>query len=229
MRHKSYQPVVASLINHRRPSTILDAPSGGGWLKSLLTYEHLIDGLDLFAPAPVGYRNYQNADLNKGLPQGLGRYEAIISCEGIEHFGNPEIFFSSVREHLQDDGILVITTPNVWYPEARLQFMLRGFFPSFPCLAGKIKRGTHMHIMPWSFPQVFLYLSLCGFRDITLHDVDEPKPKRIYERLLGFPQKLYCSNKVRKAANEVERSFWRQAGSRQSIFGRRLVISAVPA
>ena len=228
-RYKPYQPVVASLINTRRPGSILDAPSGSGWLKSLISHNCPVDGVDLFASSPPGYRNFKIADLGRGLPRELGTYEAIVCCEGIEHFGNPEIFFSSAREHLSDNGLLIVTTPNVWYPAARLQYLLRGFSPSFPCLAGKIRHGTHMHIMPWSFPQLFLYLSFCGFKDIKLHEVNEPKPKRIYERILGLPQKLYCSNKARNAQTEIERIFWLQAGSRQSIFGRRLVVSAVPA
>ncbi len=228
-RYKSYQPVVAELINARRPGSILDAPSGSGWLKSLITYDCQIDGIDLFAPSPTGYRGFRNADLGRGFPQELGIYDAIVCCEGIEHFGNPEMFFTSAREHLSVNGLLIVTTPNVWYPQARLQYMLRGFFPSFPCLVGKIKQGTHMHIMPWSFAQLYLYLSLSGFKDINLHELNEPKPKRMYERVFGLPHRLYCLSKARRAGTEIERVFWRQAGSRQSIYGRRLVVSAVPA
>lgn len=161
-----------------------------------------------------------------GFPPDFGKYDAIICCEGIEHFGNPDAFFRSAHIHLSCGGTLVVTTPNTWYPKARLQYMLRGFFPSFPCLVGNIKSGTHMHIMPWSFPQLFLYLTLANFKDITLHDVDEAKPKWFYERLLGLPQRLYCLNKLKRAATEEEREFWYQAGSRQSVFGRRLVVSA---
>lgn len=152
-----------------------------------------------------------------------------MCCEGLEHFGNPELFLRTAFRHLEAGGLLIVTTPNVWYPEARLQYLLRGFFPSFPSLAGKIRRGTHMHIMPWSFPQLYLYLSLAGFGTIRLHEVDEPKPKRLYEWVLGWPQYLYCMSKTRKAASEEERSYWRQAGSRQSVWGRRLVVSAIRA
>lgn len=224
---KPYQPVVAALLNQSRPSTILDAPSGSGWLKELLCFETQIDGLDLFTPPPRAYRTFRNIDLDLGLPDDLGFYESIVCCEGIEHFGNPDLFFKTARRHLAPGGRLIVTTPNVWFPEARLQFLLRGFFPSFPCLVGRIKRGTHMHIMPWSFPQLFLFLRLNGFEAITLHDIAEKKPKRMYERLLGIPQALYCRHKHNKALTEEERTFWSFAGSEQSIYGRRLVVSAI--
>lgn len=223
---KPYQPVVASLLNQLRPATILDAPSGSGWLKGLLGFETKMDGLDLFARPPATYGVFRNVDLDLGLPDDLGLYEAIVCCEGIEHFGNPALFFKTAREHLVPGGQLIVTTPNVWYPEARLQFFLRGFFPSFPCLVGRIERGTHMHIMPWSFAHLYLFLRLNGFEKITLHDIDEPKPKRFYERLLGFPQVLYCRHKRAKSLTEEERIFWSFAGSAQSIHGRRLVVSA---
>lgn len=162
-----------------------------------------------------------------GFPSDLGRYEAIVCCEGLEHFGSPDLFFKSAREHLTPGGQLIVTTPNVWFPGARLQFLLRGFFPSFPCLVGRIDRGTHMHIVPWSFPQLYLFFRLNGFAEITLHDIDEPKPKRLYERFLGFPQWLYCRRRLAKSPTDEERAFWSFAGSRQSIFGRRLVVAGV--
>jgi len=224
---KPYQPVVAALLNARRPQTVLDAPCGSGWLADLLDDDLQIDGLDLFASPPQRYRHFRNADLDGGLPADLGRYDAIVCCEGIEHFGNPEIFFRSTRAHLTPGGLLVVTTPNTWHPAARLQYLLRGFFPGFPCLVGKIERGRHMHIMPWSFPQLFLYLRLTGFTDIALHDIDEPKPKNIYEWLVGVPQILYCAHKRWRIKTKEEKTFWKHAGSRQSLLGRRLVVSAI--
>ena len=223
---KPYQPVVASILNRLRPASILDAPSGNGWLKGLLRFETSIDGLDLFALPPEGYARFSNVDLDMGLPNDLGLYQAIVCCEGIEHFGNPNLFFKTAREHLAPGGKLIVTTPNIWFPAARLQFFLRGFFPGFPCLVGRIERGTHMHIMPWSFAQLYLFLRINGFGEITLHDIDEQKPKRMYERLLGLPQTLYCRHKRAKAQTEEERIFWSFTGSAQSIYGRRLVVSA---
>ncbi len=226
---KGYQPVVARLLRERRPATVLDAPCGSGWLAAQLDFDRQLDGIDLFGQAPPGYRSFRTADLDAGLPAELGRYEAITCCEGLEHFANPELFLRSAHHHLAPGGMLVVTTPNVWYPASRLQYLLRGFYPGFPSLAGKVKRGTHMHLLPWSFPQLHLFLTLAGFRDIRLHEVDEPRPKRLYEWPLGLPQFWYCAFKARRAPGAEERSYWTQAGSRQSVWGRRLVVAAIRA
>ncbi|GAA5161725.1 hypothetical protein GCM10025770_11390 [Viridibacterium curvum] len=223
---RSYQPVVANLLRELSPRNVLDVPSGEGWLRPELDDCCVLDGIDLYAERPAGYRSFTRHNLDDGLPESLGRYEAIVSCEGIEHFGNPELFLRTARRHLVPGGMLVVSTPNTWHPAARLQYLLRGFFPSFPCLVGRVQSGDHMHIMPWSFPQLYLYLHLAGFRNIRLHGMPERKPKHLFEWLFGLPQALYCRHKYRRATSPVQRAFWRQAGSRQSVFGRRLLVTA---
>ncbi len=217
-------PAVVRVLRDARASTILDAPCGTGWLRAQIDWSAEVDGLDLYVSAAQGYRSLQAHDLDRGLPAHLGRYDAIVSCEGIEHLGNPLLFMEDCRDHLEDGGILIITTPNIWNPESKLKFVARGFFPGFPSLGGKVVRGTHMHIMSWSFPSLWLYFKLAGFEDIRLLDLDEPKPKRSWERLLGAPQRRYCERHGRRSRSPEEADYWRQAASDQSIYGRRLAV-----
>lgn len=220
---------VLKIVNEAAAKSILDVPSGSGWLGQTINFKSSVDGIDLFEEPGSGYEKFFLADLDNGIPSACRKYEYIVCSEGIEHFGNPLLFFKSAHSHLEPKGRLLVSTPNTWYPAAKLQYLLRGFFPSFPCLVGNMKPGTHMHIMPWSFPQLYLYLRLSGFTTIKLHAVPEAKPKRFYERILGLPQFLYCQRKMRKSATDEEYQFWKQAGSQQSILGRRLVVTASPA
>ncbi len=224
---KEYMPVVGAILQRARAVSVLDAPSGNGWLRSVVAPEVEIDGLDLFDDRPEGYRDFRAADLDHGFPADLPSYDAVVSCEGIEHVGNPELFLRTAAARLKPGGTVIITTPNTWHPAARMQYFLRGFFPGFPALAGRIAKGTHMHIMPWSFAQLYLYLTLTGFSDVTLHELDERKPRRAWEWPFGLPFKAYCKGRLKKATGEAERRFWMQAGSPQSTYGRRLVVSAV--
>jgi SAM-dependent methyltransferase len=224
---KEYMPVVAAILSARPVASVLDAPSGSGWLRTMLAPGIDIDGLDLYDARPEGYRTFRAADLDRGLPEDLPTYDAVVSCEGLEHIGNPELFLRSAAARLNRGGTIIITTPNTWHPAARLQYFTRGFFPGFPALAGRIEKGTHMHIMPWTFPHLYLYLTLAGFSDVTLHDLDEPKPRRAFEWPLGLFAKSYCARRLKKAKSDEERRFWTQAGSPQSVYGRRLVVSAI--
>ena len=221
----STRETVTKLLQLHSPRTVLDCPSGDGWLVRAIP-DSVCDGIDLYKDHKSLYRNLIAADLENGIPSELPEYDLIACCEGIEHFGNPELFFRSCREHLKHEGLLLITTPNTWQPSSRLQFNLKGFFPGFPCLVGKIKKGNHMHIMPWNFPQLYLFLTLSGFKDIKLIDQPLSKPKHFYEKLLVLPQKLYCKNKLRKAMTQVEKDFWMQASKSASTLGRHLIVTA---
>lgn len=222
----SLKSVVIDLITSINPKTILDVPSGDGWLGKELGLSTQIDGIDLYRESKSDYRETYVANLDDGIPDELSAYDCIVSCEGLEHFGNPELFLRTVFEHLKPSGTLVLSTPSIWYPQARLQYLLRGYFPSFPSLAGKIKKGSHMHILPWSYPQLYLFLNLCGFKEITLHDNPLSEAKHFYEKIFALPQYFYCLKKIKKSENLEEKEFWKSAGSKPSLLGRHLIVTA---
>lgn len=222
---KAYQPIVGAIAKMTGARTILDLPSGLGWLRSQVSQDVEIDGIDLFEQKPAGYREFMLADLEDGVPSKLGTYDMIVSCEGIEHIANPGLFLKSVRKHLKPGGIAVVTTPNTWHPAARLKYFLSGFFPGFPSLAGKIKHGTHMHIMPWSWPQLYLHMTLARFKEVTLHPCFEEERTHFFEYILAAPMKSYCMRRARKAQTPEEKSYWETAAAPGALYARRLVVS----
>ena len=124
-------------------------------------------------------------------------------------------------------GPLIITTPNIWYPQSRLQFFIRGFFPTFPSFVDKqIHLGLHMHITPWFFPQLYLYLKLAGFGMPNLINEPLSKPKYSFERLVGLHAMIYCNGKLKKSKTKKEREFWRIAGTSRRRLGRHLIFHA---
>jgi SAM-dependent methyltransferase len=223
---KAYQPIVGQIAAERRPRSILDLPSGNGWLPEQIAMPDVaIDGIDLYEGQPPGYRRFQQRDIDEGIPEEFGPYDMIVSCEGIEHIANPGLFLKSARKHLNPGGTLVVTTPNTWHPAARLKYFSRGFFPGFPSLAGKIEHGTHMHIMPWSWPQLYLHLTLAGFADIRLHPCIEEERTHLFEKILALPMRSYCSRNAQKAKTAEEKSYWKTAAEPGSLYARRLVVS----
>jgi len=227
----SSQDAVLAWLKDKVFSSVLDMPSGNGWLPRGLAKSHpdlVCDGVDLYEEAAAGYRRIWRYDLNHGLPDGCGPYDLVACCEGIEHVGNPLLLFQAMRRVVTPQGWIVVTTPNVWYPQARLQYLARGFFPSFPCLVGKIVPGSHMHIMPWSWPQLHLYLTLAGFGEIQI--VPEPlsAAKHLHEKLLALPARMYAQRRAQKAKTEEERAFWTTAASEAALLGRHLIVTARP-
>jgi len=93
----SSKKVVIEILNKLKPSTILDAPCGGGWLHEMLPYKAELDGIDLYDTPVAGYRQVVCGNLDAGIADNLPQYEAIACCEGLEHFGNPLLFLVAKR------------------------------------------------------------------------------------------------------------------------------------
>ena len=223
MQDSSKQALMAHLRG-RSFQAVLDAPSGGGWLPEALGDDVAVDGIDLYVDNAPGYRKFWKHDLDEGLPEDCQGYDLICCCEGLEHVGSPLLLLRHFHRSLKTGGTLIITTPNVWYPQARLQYLLRGFFPSFPALVGKVNPGTHMHITPWSFPQLHVFFKLAGFHPPTIISEPLSQAKHFHERILGLPAKFYCREKQKKARTDEQREFWKVAGSRASLLGRHLMV-----
>ena len=224
---KSSKNSLTKFLEEKRFSSVLDVPSGDGWLRKALVPETSMDGIDLFEEKPDGYSKFWSYDLENGIPEDATCYDLVCCCEGIEHVGNPLNLLRSFKRALSDGGMLVVTTPNVWYPQAKLQYLIRGFFPSFPSLVDtQIKFGSHMHITPWCYPQLYLYFKLAGFSPPVLIEEPLSKPKHFHERLLGIPSKLYIRSKIKKSKSNEERTFWETAGSQGSRLGRHLIVFA---
>lgn len=222
---KAYVEPVLALLRQHGAKEILDAPSGAGWLANRLDSAVAVDGVDLYASAP-GYRQLLSHDLDRGLPDQLGTYDAVVSCEGIEHLTNPGLLLGSAKAHLRPGGLFIVTTPNAWYPVARLKYLFSGFFPGFPALPNP-QRGTHMHLIAWTWPLLYSHLALARFHEITLHPCIEPERIRLFDRLFVPLLRGIYRRKAKRAGSEEEQRFWLTCASDGALLARRLVISGV--
>ena len=103
---KSYMSVVANILNKKKPETILDTPSGSGWLLSLLSYDPEIDGIDLFEEKPKG----DGALINGGY--------FVLSPKVIERIERDDtIWEQEPLKSLATDGELMSFKHNgFWHP-----------------------------------------------------------------------------------------------------------------
>jgi 2-polyprenyl-3-methyl-5-hydroxy-6-metoxy-1,4-benzoquinol methylase len=66
-------------------------------------------------------------DLNGDFAKVLGRrFSVVTAIEIIEHLDSPRHFLMQVRELLDDDGVVLLTTPNVAEWMGRIRFLLTG-------------------------------------------------------------------------------------------------------
>lgn len=224
---KPYYQAVIDILNTAGTGRILDIACGDGWLGKTINHSADLDGIDAYNSPGVGYSKYFRADINQGIPSILPKYGAVVICEAMSYVCNPGLLLASIRDHMEDNGILIISDPNPLFIGARLNYLVQGFVRSHSAFVNINEPIAHM---PWNSISLFQYwllLGLNGFHEITLHDISEKKPKHIWEKPFGAIAKLYCRNRLKKSINEHERSLWHQASSDQHVYGRHLVISAV--
>jgi 2-polyprenyl-3-methyl-5-hydroxy-6-metoxy-1,4-benzoquinol methylase len=87
----------------------------------------LVVGLDIDPAALAafrarGYRNLVCADAERFAF--TRRFDVVVGGEIIEHLSNPGLFIRACRDHLADEGVLVLTTPNTFSVNLLLKGLL---------------------------------------------------------------------------------------------------------
>lgn len=83
--------------------------------------------------------------------------------------------------------------------------------------------------MPWlslGVFQLWLLLGLTGFKDMQVHDVDEEKPRHVWEHVFGWVIKGFARRRLKKSPSESVQHVWKLAMRDQVVYGRQLVVSA---
>lgn len=192
-------PAVLSLFDGPPRGRVLDVPAGhGAFAQALLARGsddvHCLDiHADSFAlkDPRVTFRQH---DVINPLPFPDGHFDCVFSLEGIEHFENPWTFVRELCRVLKPEGRLVISTPNTFSVDARLKYLLSGYFPRFRPLMQTPERVMYQdvddaHISPVYFWQLnyFLLTSGVSIERLTA-DVRIYKPqwtKRVVENIFA--------------------------------------------
>lgn len=84
-------------------------------------------------------------------------FDVIVGQEIIEHLENPWEFFRQAKRLLRENGVFILSTPNILSLRSRLRYLLTGYFPWFtPDCFG-------YHINPLPYWQIKLIADQTGF------------------------------------------------------------------
>lgn len=171
---EDHYPVLLRLLENAPAGRILDVPAGHGAFARKLVQAGWrdIDCLDI-NPGPFVVRDpsvrFTAHDANRPLPFPDGCFQYTFSIEGIEHFESPWTFVKELCRVTRPGGRIFITTPNTFSVDARLKYLMSGYFPRFrPLMQTPAEVLGHpiddQHISPIYFWQLNFFLLQGGAR-----------------------------------------------------------------
>jgi len=99
-----------------------------------------------------------------------GKYNIACMIEVIEHVRPEEalLMLNKIHEVLEDDGLAILTTPNIYYPPEYLR--------------------DATHITPWCFDEMGSIVQLAGFEVINIYRLFSGNlKKKLLHRVLFYP------------------------------------------
>jgi SAM-dependent methyltransferase len=167
----SHYPAILKLFGDADPGKTLDVPAGHGAfaLELLKRGASDIDCMDIDgASFKLKDRvRFTEHDVINPLPFPDAHFDTVFSIEGIEHFVNPWQFALELCRVLKPGGRLIISTPNTFSVDARLKYLISGYFPRFRPLMLEPHKVMHQgvddaHISPIYFWQLNYFLMQGG-------------------------------------------------------------------
>ena len=120
-------------------------------------------------------------DLNNPCPVGFKKPGVVLFLEVLEHLANPLLGIQHIAEHMEKDGILILTTPNPQSSKNRLNLLLKGSLYAF-----QEKHLLEHHVFtPWEHIVKF-YLETSGFEILEYAIVDTAYMNQKPSSLKGY-------------------------------------------
>jgi SAM-dependent methyltransferase len=183
---------------------------GPGRVPELLPHLDAADryhGVDFYTPETVSMPAYTQVDLNSdSLAEALGgaTFDVVFCGEVLEHLFAPDALLGDIHRVLHDDGIAVISTPNLAYWRNRV-LLLFGISPLYLENAAEMKLGRRFRALGQGNPteghvKVFTYralrdaLTLRGFEVVDVVST-VTWPNRL-DRTLGRLSHSLAANNV---------------------------------
>jgi SAM-dependent methyltransferase len=122
-------------------------------------------------------------DFNTEFSSNFGgrRVNCIVATEVIEHLNDPRAFLRQCSNLLEENGIIIISTPNIGFFEGRMKFLLTGELFGF----GAKNYVSMRHISPISMEQFPLILQESGFSTIEIYSA--ASTRNILRKFITLP------------------------------------------
>ena len=229
---------VIQILEKEPRAKLLELGAGGGEVSKLLKnkgFQVISLDIDQQRFKYRGEIEFQQADLNQGLPFSNDSIDYILMLEVIEHLKNPYFVLKEINRILKKQGLLFLSTPNILNLKSRLRFFIEGTYDYFrepPLdLAHSYGHGLFdIHLVAYKYPELEYILFDSGF---TVEDIFssffEPQARilsLICLPLLRLQAYLKCRRSRKKGEGIDYRRIFRILLSPEILCSRHLIIKA---
>ena len=160
------------ILNKEKRGKVLDLGCGDGdYSNKLKELGFDITATDL-DETRFRYRNiveFQKCDITQKLPFSDNSFDCVLFLEVVEHLKNPYFVIGEIKRILKNQGILILSTPNILNIKSRLRFLIEGAFeyfrePPLDQLANPKEKIFNLHIHPYRFHELEYLVSSNGFK-----------------------------------------------------------------
>jgi SAM-dependent methyltransferase len=182
----------AAFVQAGRKGNYLDIGAGRGDLIRALEEAMTLSSracdfhVELFGP---GRNACTKVDLNGGtLPYADAEFDLVTSSEVIEHLENFRGLLREAYRITADDGVIVVTTPNVLNVKSRVRYLVSGFANLFGPLpmSNRDLFSAGAHISPIPYFYLAHALREAGFENVELR-IDRVQTTSVLWLLLLAP------------------------------------------
>lgn len=152
--HKRVYELVQQYLVSPQGKRVCDLPSGAGAFSAELAKLGCdVTAVDLETVEPFQFDRERLvlADANLPLPFDDGEFDMMVSIEGIEHLENPSAFVRECARVVKQDGLIIISTPNVDSYRSRRSAHIHGFHKYFKPVSSEQKMAWHLHPIDMTF------------------------------------------------------------------------------
>lgn len=129
----------------------------------------------------------QSTNLDEGkFPFESGFFNFVTCLDVVEHVKDPRILIKEIYRVLKEDGILILSTPNVRFSDHLFKLIFRGIFPK-TSEDDSLYDGGHIHF--FTFKDIRILLTEIGFRSLKEEGIINKEKRgwkgRLLEKILG--------------------------------------------
>ena len=160
----THDVVAALLFEEEKIHTVLDIPCGeGSFTKRLLDRGLEVKPADCVDLLKVDGVQADICDMNHTLPYEAKSLDSVVCIDGIEHVERAFDFVKECSRIIRDDGIFLISTPNITALRSRWRWFLTGFHNKCKGPLDESNPTPLHHISMLSFPELRYMLHTNGF------------------------------------------------------------------